>query len=145
MESNFEKRVNCLFLISHRNAISERGRYYRLFEAYAHMYNSAAEALDIKALPFEWDDYPIIFYQTRNANGDLASIAFRGAELREGIANSYERVPSQYAHTIATSLLADAPSDITLADMVGRVAFEKGDAILADFNDARAKRRTRVP
>lgn len=129
VESNFSRGVRYLFLISSSKAASEKLGYYKLFEAYAEIRGSAKDTLDIKALPFEWDDYPIIFYQTRDDTGVLASIAFRGTELLEGIANYYERVPAAYAHTIATSLLADAPADVNVSEIPGRSEFDNGTAL----------------
>lgn len=126
VEANFAKGVDYLFLISASKAATEKSRYYKLFEAYAQIRGANSKSLDIKALPFEWDSYPIIFYQTRDATNALATIAFRGTELREGIASRYERVPTEYAHTVATSLLADAPSDVVVTGFTGREEFESG-------------------
>jgi len=129
VESNFSRGVRYLFLISSSKAASEKLGYYKLFEAYAQIRGSAKDMLGIKALPFEWNDYPIIFYQTRDDTGVLASIAFRGTELLEGIANYYERVPAAYAHTIATSLLADAPEEVNVSEIPGRDEFDKGTTL----------------
>src|SRR5439155_709963 len=96
VEHNFARNVEYLFLISSSKAADEKERYFKIFEAYKQIRNPKSQLLDIKALPFEWDDYPIVFYQYRDPNAVLASVAFRGSELREGITKFYERVPSEY-------------------------------------------------
>lgn len=140
VESNFKKGVDYLFLISRSKAATEKTRYYKLFEAYASMSGADNSLLDIKALPFEWDDYPIIFYQTRDTKGILATIAFRGTELREGIAEYYQRVPAEYAHTIATTLLSDAPSDVEASAFSQRGVYENGAAV--NVTDISTRRRS---
>jgi len=131
VESNFSKNVEYLFLISSSMAPSEKGKYYKLFEAYHQINNPEANLLDIKALPFEWDNYPIIFYQFKD-NEKFAIVAFRGSDLKKGITKLYERIPAEYAHTIAKSLLADAPKDVTQTGTFERGHFEDGENINLD-------------
>lgn len=61
VEDNFAKNVKYLFLISSSTAATEKNKYFKVFEAYQRIQNPREQLLDIKALPFEWDDYPIIF------------------------------------------------------------------------------------
>ncbi len=131
VEDNFAKNVKYLFLVSGSKAVGERDGYYKLFEAYQKMKNPSQELIDIKALPFEWDDYPIIFYHCTNG-GSSAVMAFRGTELKEGITEHYERIPTEFAHTISKTLLADAPKELALSAMPSRGAFDKGANILLD-------------
>ena len=125
VEGNFAKNVEYLFLISASTAASEKKGYFQIFKAYQQIKNPGTRLLDIKALPFEWDDYPIIFYQYRDKN-QPATVAFRGSDVKKGITKFYERVPAEYAHTIATSLLADAPKDVDQTEIPGREEFESG-------------------
>lgn len=100
-------------------------------QAYQQIKNPDAHLLDIKALPFEWDDYPIIFYHYKDQN-QPAIVAFRGSDVKKGITKYYERVPAEYAHTIATSLLADAPKNVDQAESPGREEFESGKNLNLD-------------
>lgn len=131
VEDNFAKNVEYLFLISGSTAATEKKRYYRIFQAYQQMQNSDARLPDIKALPFEWDDYPIIFYYYKDQEHP-AIVAFRGSDIKKGITKYYERVPAEYAHTIAMSLLADAPKDVDQADIPGRREFASGKNLNLD-------------
>lgn len=139
VEENFRRGVKYLFLISASTAPLEKDRYFKLFKAYEEMHTSEGQLLDIKALPFNWDDFPIIFYQTRDSEGNLASIAFRGSELREGLGTHYDRVPTEFAHTIATALLADAPKDVETLTIPSRSEFEEGQH-LAEVVELAARR-----
>lgn len=128
VEENFAKRVKYLFLVSGSTAEHEKVGYYKIFEAYQEIKSPGEKLVDIKALPFEWDDYPIIFYQCMDEDNP-AVIAFRGSDIREGITRYYERVPAEYAHTIAKSLLADAPKNIDQREVPGRDEFATGKNI----------------
>lgn len=139
VEENFRRGVKYLFLISASTAPHEKERYFRLLRAYEQMHTREGELLDIKALPFDWDDFPIIFYQTCDSQGNLASIAFRGSEVREGLGTYYDRVPTEYAHTIATALLADAPKEIEALQIPTRSEFEDSQH-LAKIIDIVARR-----
>lgn len=134
VEDNFAKNVEYLFLISSSTAASEQKGYYQIFQAYQKIKNPNADLLDIKALPFEWDDYPIIFYQFKQNDDKLASVAYRGSHLRKGITKFYELVPAEYAHTIAKSLLADAPTDIKQDEIPDREQFESGKGLGFNVN-----------
>lgn len=128
VEGNFAKKVEYLFLVSGSTAANEKEGYYKIFEAYQQIKSPGNKLVDIKALPFEWDDYPIIFYQCKGEDNS-AVIAFRGSGVKEGITTYYERVPSEYAHTIAKSLLADAPKDVDIKEIPGRNEFDMGNNI----------------
>mgnify|MGYP001569925785 CR=1 FL=1 len=116
VEYNFQRGVRYLFLVSQSQADQEVQGYYQIFETLAKIviYKTSAakqikDLVDIQQLPYDWDDYPYIFYQVEDATGASKTIAFRGDQLREGIADAYVRVEPTYAHTIARSVLADAP------------------------------------
>ena len=109
VERNFKNGVKYLFLISKSNVNKELEKYYHIFAAYQKINNPNEPLLNIKALPFDWNYCPIVFYQCDNE--DKLHSAYRGSEV-EGIAEYYERLPDEYAHTIAQSLLADAPEDV---------------------------------
>lgn len=131
VEENFSKKIKYLFLVSGSTAAVEKEGYYKIFEAYQAIKSPNTRLVDIKALPFEWDDYPIIFYQCKDEN-DPAVIAFRGSDIREGLTRYYERVPAEYAHTIAKSLLADAPKDVDQREIPDRAEFNTGKNIQLD-------------
>ena len=118
VKRNFSKGVRYLFLVSHSNAKNElREGYYRDFELIAQRsikkyerYFEVSDLVKIHQLPYEWDDYPYIFYRVRDSAAErVKTIAFRGLEKLEGIANKYIYVPPAYARTIAKAILADAP------------------------------------
>lgn len=141
VEDNFAKNVQYLFLISPSTAADEKKGYFKIFEAYQQIKSPSKHLLDIKALPFEWDDYPIIFYQYEN-DEKLASVAFRGSDIKKGITRFYERVPAEYAHTIAKSLLADAPKDIDQSAIPGRDEFVTGKTLNVDELKKQGKKRS---
>ena len=72
-----------------------------------------------------------IFYQYEDGQ-KLASVAFRGSDVKKGITKFYERVPAEYAHTIAKSLLADAPKDVDQSEMPKREEFATGEKLNFD-------------
>ena len=69
----------------------------------------AKNAVTIRQLPYEWNNYPYIFYQFKNQDGKISTIGLRGDQLCEGIADGYEFVDEVSAHTIASTVLAGAP------------------------------------
>jgi hypothetical protein len=118
VEANFGRGVKYLFLVSQSRAKHELNGYFKIFQALAeiHLARSSTDSklndlVEIQQLPYDWDDFPYVFYQTEQTSG-LRTVAFRGDQLREGIAENYSRVDPRYAHTIARSVLADSPRPI---------------------------------
>lgn len=121
VEANFERRVKYLFLISQSRAEAERQQYYRIFETLAQIviYRTRsrirlADLVEIQQLPYDWNDYPYVFYQIRDESkgSHIKTVAYRGDQRLEGIANNYSRVDPVYAHTIARSVLSEAPGPV---------------------------------
>lgn len=147
VESNFERDVKYLFLVSRDRAQREVDGYYTLFEALARIVlsrrSSHATALndliEIKQLPYSWDDYPYIFYNLHLPSGQTRTLAFRGDSVNRGIADHYESVEPAYANTIARAIVSDAPQAI--ADL----EIERGDftmpANVLDFEQSKPRAR----
>ncbi len=131
VEMNFRRGVKYIFLVSRSRAQLELNGYYKIFEALAEIAlardrpnRDVRDLVEIKQLPFDWDDYPFIFYQVSDDKGAVRTIAFRGEQLHEGIADFYTTIPPSYAHTIATSVLADGPGPIDEPVRFDRERFE---------------------
>ena len=133
VESNFRRHVRYLFLVSHSKAESEVNGYFLSFEALARIAASQSEfdvsvrdLVEIKRLPYDWLDYPYIFYQCWAHGNDehRRTIAFRGNQKTEGVAEMYERVPSAMASAIAVAVLAGAPESIREQVQLGAEEFE---------------------
>jgi len=77
------------------------------------------DLVEIKRLPYDWPDYPYIFYQcwTDESPEKKTTVAFRGNQQREGIADSYEPVPARSAASIARAVLGGAPVSIETKDV----------------------------
>src|SRR5436309_1658612 len=126
VEYNFSRGVKYLFLVSADRAQKELQAYITLFEAFARLElnkrppgasQDIKDLIEIKQLPYNWDDYPYIFYQVQLPNGKTKTLAFRSDELHEGIANHYGRVDPIYAHTIARAIKEEAPRSVALPAM----------------------------
>ncbi len=131
VEDNFGEKVSYLFLVSNSKADEEVSGYYLIFEALAKKVAaekkdssiSVNELVTIKQLPYDWDDVPYIFYQyTVDGSSNRYTIAFRGNEKREGIAEYYEKLSPSRSSTLVSALLSEAPQEIranlTLVDNV---------------------------
>jgi hypothetical protein len=115
--NNFSERVQYLFLISQRNADQELKGYYQTFLELARKsiqeHDRLIEVDDlvkIYKLPYDWDDFPAIFYRLKPDNQRATSTwAFRGLETNQGIASHYEPIPGWSARMIARAVMTDAP------------------------------------
>ena len=120
VEHNFSRGVKYLFLVSGAREPDEVRGYFEIFEAMARVVlarqqkkdKSVRDLIEIKQLPYTWDDYPLIFYRVRLSNGKAKTLAFRGDQLQEGIADHYGRLEPSLAHTIARAIVSDGPSDV---------------------------------
>ena len=127
VEYNFSRGVKYLFLVSNNRLPQQLDGYYGIFEALARIVlkrtpNSSAtlrDLIDIQQLPYNWDDYPYIFYRLELPSGEIKTLAFRGDKLHKGIAEHYGRVDPIYAHTIARAIMADAPRPLPVTDFGG--------------------------
>lgn len=117
VKKNLANGVHYLFLISKSRGQMELDGYYRIFETLAsivkrHQQADGAGTVDIQELPYDWPDYPYVFYETKDQAGSLSFVAFRGNERKEGIAEFYSPVDARYAYTIARAVLSEAPQQI---------------------------------
>jgi hypothetical protein len=120
VERNFSRGVKYLFLVSSDRASDEVRGYYTVFEALARIVVSRQEngtkkvrdLIEIQQLPYNWDDFPFIFYRLHFPNGETKTLAFRGDSMHQGIAKHYGRVDPNYARTIARAIVADAPKNV---------------------------------
>ena len=120
IEDNFGKKVKYLFLISDSNADTELKGYYLIFQALAQKVSEENDhpipidtLVEIKKLSYDWPDVPYIFYQYEpdKSSGRL-TIAFRGNQKGEGIADFYEKLAPSHSKAIVTALLSEAPEEI---------------------------------
>ena len=115
VKHNFQKGVHYLFLISKSRAPQELDRYVKIFMTLAEIITKKNDLVEIRQLPYDWPDYPYVFYETLSTSAPRATfIAFRGNQRREGIADEYFGVPPHFAHTIAVSVLSGAPEKIVV-------------------------------
>lgn len=120
VEDNFKKGVKYLFLVSHSTAERELTGYFLIFEALAKIALSESgknvnirDHVEIKRLPYDWPDVPYIFYQySPDDTDERYTVAFRGNEKGEGIAEFYEHLSSSSSKAIIMALLAEAPAEI---------------------------------
>jgi hypothetical protein len=117
VRNNISRGVQYLFLVSPSTYAEEKNLGYQLFAVLANMTlkdgksNSKVEELvDIKPLPYEWEDTPYIFYELREEErrGVRRIIALRGNQKREGIAEGYFQVPPPFARTIYRGVILNA-------------------------------------
>jgi len=120
VEANFGEGVKYLFLISNSRADKALNGYYKIFKALAEISISNKDEdfdikslVEIKRLPYDWPDVPYIFYQFIKEDSDERhTVAFRGNQKGEGVANYYEQLPLSHSKAIVMALLAEAPSEI---------------------------------
>jgi hypothetical protein len=121
VEHNFSRNVKYLFLVSGSRRADEVKGYYAIFEAMAKVVLARSgqrsqrkldDLIEIKQLPYAWDDYPLVFYRVRLPSGKTKTLAFRGDQLHEGIADHYGRVEHTLAHTLARAIVSDGPTDV---------------------------------
>jgi len=134
VEDNFSEGVHYLFLISNSNAENEMNGYYQIFEALARISadksdidTSASDLVDIKKLPYDWPDVPYIFYRFQEENDKkIKTLAFRGNQKKEGIADFYEKLSGQHSQAMVQALLAEAPQEIAHLKALKKVKFIDG-------------------
>jgi hypothetical protein len=115
VKANFQRDVHYLFLVSKRNAATEVTGYFGVFEAIAQAIITlggksirVSDLVTIQQLEYDWLDYPYVFYRMSNST----TIAYRGNQVMEGIADKYVSLEPRLAHTIAQAVLNTAPSPI---------------------------------
>ena len=130
-----EVPVKYLFLISQSQADSALSGYYKMFTtiveiAFAERGDNLdlADYVQIKRLPYDWPDVPYIFYQcTKKDSNERHTVAFRGNQRGEGIADYYERLPVSRTKATFMPLLTEAPSEIkenlTFTDEIETIKF----------------------
>jgi hypothetical protein len=137
VDHNFKRKVKYTFLISNDNE-SEIHGYYQVFKAYAqvalreHPGMSLSDLIEILKLPYNWDDFPYIFYTVQLPSGEEKTLAYRGDQLQEGIADHYGRVDPVLAHTIANAIVSEAPKPLALD--VEREQFDIASAKVIQFS-----------
>ncbi len=121
VEDNFIEGVKYLFLVSKSSAEKELNGYYLIFEALAKIASNKVdrkinvkELVEIKKLEYDWLDFPLIIYQFESGENAKAriSIAFKGNQKGEGIADYYERLDPRHSESFINSLLANASNEI---------------------------------
>jgi hypothetical protein len=124
VEHNFRRGVKYLFLVSSDHADQQVDGYYRLFEALAQIVlnkqgvgikQDVRALVDIQQLPYDWNDFPYIFYEIKVASGHTKTLAFRGDQVHKGIAHHNCRVDPASAHTIARAIFSEAPRSVRQA------------------------------
>lgn len=70
--------------------------------------------IGIKALTYEWDDTPYIFYElSEPERPDVRRIvAVRGNERKEGIAAGYSKVDPRSARSILRAVMSGSPQEV---------------------------------
>jgi len=143
VEYNFARNVQYTFLVSRDRAQREINGYYAIFKAYAQLvidqrgYGKVEELVQILRLPYNWDDYPYIFYTVNVPTHGEKTLAFRGDQLHEGIAHHYGRIEPALAHTIARALVSEAPSSLSTIE-VERGHFDAGSNVI-EFTSPKEK------
>jgi hypothetical protein len=117
VRANFAKGVRYLFLVSKSTAQAELQGYYKIFRALAEIVtkNPVTNLVDIQELPYDWPNFPYVFYETKSKGASQPNfVAFRGSQRREGIADFYSPVESGAAYILARAVLSDSPHPITV-------------------------------
>jgi hypothetical protein len=120
---NLQKRVRYKFLVSHSTAKTDENVWYGMFEQIARalktdgqLDGAVGDAVEILKLPYDWDDYPYVFYLQGNRSGVTeevrTTVAFRGTDQKKGICSSYKEVPPEEAQTLARVLMQGPPGPI---------------------------------
>lgn len=116
VEKNFREHVTYLFLISKSRAGAELYGYYNLFEALARIAlgpgGDVKTVVDIRQLPHDWVEVPYVFYQMEGPSGRIMTVAVRGQQTKEGIADTYELVDNMTGRALAQAILEEAPTNI---------------------------------
>ncbi len=121
VKQNLKNNIEYHFLVSQEHAQSELDGWVLMFLAIAKVVLTKAGSrrtpqslVRISNLKYPWRDTPYVFYQTKTSNGQLATVAFRGNEIDEGIADKYTRLPGWMAYSLANAILSDAPEPMTI-------------------------------
>ena len=124
VKKNLANNVEYHFLVSKCHAESEIDGWVRLFLAMAHVVQKRAgspysphDLIRISSLSYDWRDTPYLFYQTETSSGELATIAFRGNQTDEGIAERYTRLPGWLAYSLGLAILSDAPHPMSVQEV----------------------------
>jgi hypothetical protein len=118
VEKNLANGVHYLFLVSKSRGQTELDGYYLIFKTIKVIITKRLQrtdgigTVDIQELPYDWPDYPYVFYETEDQAGSISFVAFRGNQPKEGIAEFYSQVDAHYAYTIARAVLSEAPQPI---------------------------------
>ena len=99
IEANFKRNVKYTFFISKSNYVTECNSYYLFFQAMMRATNRE-NCLTITSLAMDWNTYPYIFYRTKKGD-KLTTHAYRGTEIKNGIADNYVLLRPELAETIA--------------------------------------------
>lgn len=120
VKKNLHANVEYHFLVSKSRAEAERKGWIKMFLTIAEIVLDARGSKDVSAhdlvhiskLDYDWRDTPYVFYRSKTAAGQLATIGFRGNQTDEGIAEKYVRLPAWLAYSMALAILSDAPEQI---------------------------------
>lgn len=137
VKKRLASNVEYHFLISKSHAKTEVDGWIHSFRAIAHVRLKEvgselkpADLVRISNLQYDWRDTPYVFYQTETSNGKMATIAFRGNQTNEGIAEKYVRLPGWLAYSMALAILSDAPVPLFVEEEQFRVSPEIDNAVL---------------
>lgn len=115
---NLSRGVRYDFLISQSNARSAMAQNYRHFLLLAEKATTKwqksirpSDLIRIRELSCEWDDYPVIFFKMNTGDG-VKTIAFRGRQEKEGIADNYLYLPPSIARMLVRAIMSGAPRSI---------------------------------
>lgn len=118
---NLRASVQYHFLVSKSRAESEIDGWIREFLAIAHVVKKQSgsvlesqELVRISNLSFDWRDTPYVFYVAETSDGQPSTVAFRGNQDDEGIAERYTRLPGWLAYSMALAIFSDAPHPMTI-------------------------------
>jgi hypothetical protein len=95
VEKNLANGVDYLFLISKSRGQKELDGYYGIFKTLCSVVTSRCQkvdnvgTVDIQELPYDWQDYPYVFYESKDPAGSISYVAVRGNQAKEGIAEFY--------------------------------------------------------
>lgn len=128
VKKNLRDNVEYQFLVSKSRAESEIDGWIHMFLSIARVVLADADSelkprdlIKISNLSYDWRDTPYVFYQSDVGDGRLSTIAFRGNQTDEGIAERYVRLPGWLAYSMALATLSDAPSPMQIVEQPFRV------------------------
>ncbi len=125
VEDNFEEGVKYLFLVSSSASEEDLENDLLVFKEIAKRASNkskkeikAGELVQMKKLPYEWHEVPYIFYQFQKEDSldqddNRYTLAYRGNQKGEGIADFYEKLSASQSHALLTAILHEAPKEIS--------------------------------